>query len=980
MWFGILGPLLVDDGNSVVAPPAARQRVLMAALLVQAGHTVPADTLAELVWDGAPPAGAAITLRSHVMRLRRVLGPKAASRVVTCYPGYLVEADEQEVDLLRFTRLYREGAAAAAVGAWQQASETLGEALGLWRGEPLADVPSQVLAVREVPRLAQLRLEALEACIGADLHLGRHAKVIPELRQLAVAHPLRERLYSLLMLALYRDGRQAEALAVYQQAREVLIEELGTEPGTELREMHQQILTANPTLELAGPRRLAAAAVPVTPRELPAEVLHFTGRAMELAMLNRLVERPGAQAPAGIIVSAIGGTAGVGKTALTVHWAHQVAGRFSDGQLYVNLRGYDLGHPMSAADALAGFLRSLGLPGEDIPASEEERARRYRSLLAERRMLVILDNARSAEQVRPLLPATPACVVVVTSRDSLPGLVARDGVTRLDLDLLPEEDAVSLLRALLGSRADAEPEAVRALADRCCRLPLALRVAAELAAVRPAALLTDLVGELADHQRRLDLLDAGGDPQTAVRTVFSWSYRQLDTEVARAFRLAGLHPGPDLDPYAVAALTSTTLQLARHMLELLARAYLIQPAQPGRYRMHDLLRGYACQLAVAEDGREERHVALTSLLDHYLHTAAVAMDALFPAESHRRPSIRPSSGPAPSVADLGTARAWLDAERSTLVAVALFAAEHGWPGHATLLAAILFRYLEGGGHSPEAVAIHSCASRAAHQVGDQAAEATALTNLGLADWRQGRYQQAADHFENALALFRAVGDWAGETRALGNLGLVDSQQGRYQVAATHFRQVLVLCRQAGDQAGETRALVNLGLADLRRSCHQQAGDHFRQALTLSRQNGDRTAQAYALSNLGALDMREGRYQQAADHHQQALALFREIGDRPGEANTLNGLGELLLATGRPGDSRIRHIMALSVASPTGERYEQARAHDGLASACHAAGDHSQARRHWQQALALYAGLGAPQVERIRSRLAAYDGDPRTPCA
>ena len=553
MRFGILGPLLVRDRETVVPVTGARQRLLLATLIVQAGKPVAADTLAEMVWDGAPPAGAVTTLRSHVMRLRRVLGPVAGARLVTRPPGYLLEAAEDEVDLLLFAALCRAGGAAVRSAAWQEASGLLEQALGLWRGAPLADVPSEVLHRGEAPRLERLRLQALEWRAEAGLRLGRHSELVGELQALTAEHPLRERFLAQLLLALYRSGRRAEALAAYQGARQVLIDELGSEPGAELRGLHQQILTADPALEL--PAQPAVAAGSAVPRELPAGVRRFTGRARELAALTELLDQPGEQRPGMVVISAIGGTAGVGKTALAVHWAHQVAARFPDGQLHVNLRGYDKNQPISAANALAGLLQALGVPGQDIPDEMEDRARLYRTRLAGRRVLVLLDNARDGDQVRPLLPGDPGCVAVVTSRDALAGLVAADGARRLDLDVLSLADAVGLLRSLIGSRADADPDAVTALAGLCARLPLALRIAAELAGARRAAPLGELVAELAAS--RLDLLDAGED-RTDVRAVFSWSFRQLPDDAAGAFALIGLHPGEDLDVHAAAALTGTS--------------------------------------------------------------------------------------------------------------------------------------------------------------------------------------------------------------------------------------------------------------------------------------------------------------------------------------------------------------------------------------------------------------------------------------
>jgi DNA-binding SARP family transcriptional activator/tetratricopeptide (TPR) repeat protein len=1013
MRFGVLGPLLVDDGESAVSVPGGRQRVLLAALLVQAGQAVGAETLVDVVWDGSPPPGAIDTLRTHVMRLRRVLGARAGARLVTRYPGYLIEAGEDEVDLLRFSRLCRDGGIAARTRSWPRAAQILTEALALWRGAALADVSSQVLQRDEVPRLDQLRVQAQEWRIDADLHLGRHADLVPELQVLAAEHPLRERFHAQLMLALYRCGRQAEALAAYRHARVALIEELGAEPGSELRELHQQILTADAVLAVPEPERRADGGRSLVPRQLPRPAPKFVGRDHELAALNRLLEQAAQAAPATVVISAIGGTAGVGKTALAVHWAHQVAGRFPDGQLHVNLRGYDPDQPVSPADALAGFLRALGVEGQGIAAEVDERAAQYRSLLAGKRMLVVLDNAGSAEHVRPLLPGTPDCMVVVTSRDALAGLVARDGADRLDLDLLSSADAVRLLRTLIGSRADADPAAATELAARCARLPLALRVAAELAVTRPSASLAGLAGELADGQRGLSLLDADGDPRTAVRAVFSWSYRHLDAAAARAFRLIGMHPGPDLEPYAAAMLTGTTTEQAAQLLSLLARAHLIQPGAPGRYGMHDLLRAYARELAAVHDHEGGQHASLTRLFDHYLQTAACAMDTLVPAERHRRPRTPPPDGPRPPVTDLSVAREWLDAETGNLIAVAAHTARLGWPSYAIRLAATLSRYFEISGRYSEAILIHGHAREAAQQAGDRAAEATALTNLGVTGYQQGRYDQGAAHLQQALAVFRETGNRDAEGRALGNLAIIAQQQGRYEQAAIYLQQVLAVFRETGNQDGQAGALGNLGVMGQQQGRYQQAVIHHRQSLALFRESGNRDGEAVALGNLGVtycqqvryedatghlqealalfraggnryreantladlgfVAQQQGHYQQATDYYQQALAMCHEIGDRAGEAIALNGLGELFLATGRPDDARARHTTALSLARDIGHKHEQARAHKGLGHDWAAAGDRGQACSHWELALAIYAELSAPEAEEIRAVLAAAGG-------
>jgi tetratricopeptide (TPR) repeat protein len=808
------------------------------------------------------------------------------------------------------------------------------------------------------------------------------------------------------MAAFRGSGRAAEAVAAYEHARQLLSDELGTGPGTALRSQLQLILAGAPAVHA----RAVPAGDPATdrPHQLPSVGRHFTGRTVELAALTELLDSPGTQPPGAVAVAVIAGTPGVGKTALAVHWAHQSADRFPDGQLHVNLRGYDLRQPVSAADVLARFLRALGMPGQQIPADPEDRAAAYRSRLAGRRILIVLDNARDVEQVRPLLPGTSTCVVIVTSRDALAGLVAREGAVRVDLDLLPHDQAVGLLRVLIGDRAVADQDAAERLASSCCHLPLALRVAAELAVSRPAVPLADLAGKLADQHRRLDLLDAGGDARSAVRAVFSWSCHHLDDDAARMFRLVSLHPGADFDGYAAAAIAGTTLELASDLLDQLVRAHLIQPATPGRWDMHDLLRDYARELAGTQDSNDDRQAALSRLFDYYLHTASTAMDALFPAERQFRPVIAPSASPAPPVSSGTSARAWLDAERDSLVAATIDAASRDRPDCATGLSLTLQRYLEISASYAEAVTIHTCARSAARRSGDRAAEAHALSGLGTIDALQCRYALATDHFQQALTLYSETGDqlkeanalnnlgivqWrldscpqavgyfrqamvlyrrigyrTGEARALNNLGLVHERLGRYRQAADHFQQALALYRETGDRTGEARALNNLGMANERLGSYAQATTDLGQALVICRQIGFRTGEADALNNLGTVDERLGHYPEAADRFGQALAICHEIGDQTSEAVALNGLGEVLLATGHCQDARTRQAAALCLAIQVGDRHQQARAHHGLGRACLDLGDLGEARHHWQLALTLYTEIGAPDADQVRGHL------------
>jgi tetratricopeptide (TPR) repeat protein len=831
--------------------------------------------------------------------------------------------------------------------------------------------------------------------------MGRPDEVIGPARELVDRHPLSERPVGVLMQALAAAGRDAEALECYAVARSRLVEALGAEPGRELQAVHLAILK--------GERPAFRPAPQPVPAQLPPDVRGFTGRHDELDELDRLLVDTDDQSTA-VVISAVAGTAGVGKTALAVRWAHRVRDRFPDGQLYVDLRGYGPDRPVPAEKALARFLVNLGVAGQDIPLDVEDRAARYRTEINGRRMLVVLDNAASVEQIRPLLPGTRSCSVVVTSRDSLPGLVALHGGRRLDLGLLPRQDAVTLLRTLIGDRVDAEPEAAATLATQCARLPLALRVAAELATARPATPLADLVRELDDQAQRLQRLDAGGDPRAAVRAVFSWSYDHLPADAARAFRLAGLHPGSGLDAYTIAGLTGTALADAKRSLDVLERAHLIHATGPGRYGTHDLLRAYARDQAGSQDTEADRRAALTGLFDYYLAAAASARDARTPPERRHGPRLSPGS-PIPPVPDQAAALAWLDAERPNLVAVCAHAAAHGWPGHAIMLASTLFRYLDAGAHLPDALSIHTDASNAAGQVGDPAAQAYACANLGVVHMRQGRYEQAAEHYEEALLLFGQTGDRVGEARtlthlglvnwrqgryeqasqrhrlaltryretgnrigganALTNLGLVLWRQGRYEEASEGHRQALVLYREAGHRFGEANALANLGAVYLGQGRYEQAADQLRQALTVFRETGNRIGEGYALANLGVVSLRQGRHQQAAADLRQAVTVFRETGNRDGEAEALNGLGETLHATRQSEQARAEHAAALALAAETGDRFQQARAHAGLARAHDAAGEHGPAREHWQHALTLFADLAVPEADVVRQCLAVH---------
>ncbi|HEY6481727.1 MAG TPA: BTAD domain-containing putative transcriptional regulator [Streptosporangiaceae bacterium] len=1006
--------MTVTVSDIAVGLARAKERILLAALLLNANQAVPISELAEAVWGINAPRSAVGTLRDYVKELRKRIALRQESQIVTVPGGYLIRVDSADLDVLAFQDLESQARQAAAEGAWALAATRWMAGEALWRGQPLADVPSELLTSREVPRLTEMRVQALESRFDADLRLGRHAEVIADLRRLTATYPLRERLHAQLMLALYRDGQQAAAQAVFHEARALLIDELATEPGPELRHLHQQVLASDPALGLAPPPPGAAppraranqqrdsAGVP---RQLPAAINHFTGRSAELAALTGLLTD--ATEPAAVVISALAGTAGVGKTAVAVHWARRVAGQFPDGQLYVNLRGYDPAEPLEATEALAGFLRALGVSSADIPDDLEERAGLYRSRLAGRRILVLLDNARDGEQIRPLLPGDPDCLAIVTSRDALAGLVATDGAVRLDLDLLPLADAVALLRSLIGRRVGEDPDAATDLARLCARLPLALRIVAELAAARPATPLASLLTEL--RESRLDSLD-GGEDRADFRAVFSWSLRQLPAEVAAAFALIGLHPGENLDAHAAAALTGMPVRLARRALTRLHRASLLQGAGNGWYATHDLLRAYAREQATARYPAGEREQALTRLFDYYLATATAAMDAAFPAETRPRAAARPPAAALPEISAEADARAWLDSERANLVAVVAYCARHGWPRHAASVASTLFRYLMNGNHLSQAMTIYSHALQAARSLGDLPGQAEALNGLGGIGIKKGRSREAAGHYHDALELYRRCGDQPGQARTLRNLGATEGQLHSYRSSASYYRQAIAASRLAGDSLGAARTMADLAAIETELGHCDQATLHLSQAIPVLRQANDRVYEALALERLGALSVRQARLAAAAEyfeharavylsighqtgaatqlrmlgwvsvrssHHGQAIvylrsaiALAEETGDIYGQIEALDGLAIALHETGQAAAARAELHKALRLARQTGNTYQQARAHHSLADSSHRARQGQQARDHWHQALALYTQVGASEAEHVRSRLSA----------
>jgi len=937
--FCLLGPLLVRSGDEVVPIRRGRQRALLATLLLNAGRPVSVDELAESLWGSGRPPSAPVVIRNYVMRLRHSLGQAAASRIRTQPAGYLINVEAGELDVARFGDLLASVRAAARSGAWAAAADRAGSALGLWRGEPLADVESDMLALLEVPRLTELRLQAVEARADASLRLNRHAEVTGELERFAAAHPLREHLSALLMLAYYRAGRPADALDVYWRVHRALVSDLGMEPGPELRELQQRMLRGD--ADVSGPAcGLTTRGVPaaitasgpaqVDPHQLPTRVRHFVGRVPELMRLSALAAA--AEAGSAAAIAVIEGTAGVGKTALAVHWAHHAADRFGDGQLYVNLRGFGPEAPLEPSVVVRGFLDALGVPAQRIPVGPDAQADLYRSLLYGKKMLVLLDNARDGEQVRPLLPGGPGCLVLVTSRGQLTGLGqltgpgdARDG-RPVSLGVLSQAEACELLARRLGA---AQSAVIRELADLCAGLPLALSIVAAIATAHPSRSLEELAAELKDGRGQLDTLDAG-DTATSVRAVFSWSYRRLGEPAARMFRLLSIHPGPDISLPAAASLAGLPVAQARAALGELRAAHLAREEPPGRFSFHDLLRTYAAEQCRTRDAEKTRRAAARGVLDHYLHTGSAAA-AQFPAAfAAPLPALTP---PAQGVAlekqdSRDQALAWFRAEHKALIAVIAWAAT-GFDDHAMRIPLIMRPFLDQGGYWQDSVTTGSTALAAARRLGDTLGQAYAHYHLGTTHTNLGAFREADTHLREALALYREIGHSTGQGVSYIGLENMCEKQRRPADALHHAEQALSQFRAAGDRRGEGGALNNVGWCHILLGNPRRALPFLREAIALQRDQAMSCHLVNALDSLGYAHYFLGRHRQAITYYRRAEGYCRQFA------------AQFLLAT----------IL------------------DHLGDAYRAMGEPQAARRAWERARDILTDLGHPDAEGIRDKVA-----------
>jgi DNA-binding SARP family transcriptional activator/DNA-binding XRE family transcriptional regulator len=941
MWLAVLGPLEAWRNGTKVELGPRRQRALLGLLAVSPGELVSRACVIDALWGEEPPATAVHLVQAHVSRLRKVLDPDrpaVAGRgpLESVGTSYRLRASADGLDLLAFGRMAGRARAALSAGDAATACSLYENALDLWRGSPLADLDllQGHLAVTHLAgRRAAVVMEYAQAAAAAY----RLERALPRLEALARTEPLNERAAALLMTALAAAGRQAAALRVYDDLRHRLDEQLGVRPGAELAEAHlrvvRQEIQGGQLRPHAGAGSQAGALAPASliPRQLPPAMPHFTGRARELAALTSLLGSlpAGTGTPAAVVISAIGGTAGIGKTTLAVRWAHEVAGRFPDGQLYVNLRGYHPAEgPVDAGQAIRGFLEALGMPVSRIPATLEAQIVLYRSMIAGRRMLIVLDNARDAEHARPLLPGSAGCLVIITSRSQLAGLVAVEGAHLLNLELLSGAEARELLCRRLGpERVAAELDAASDLAKLCAGLPLALSIVAARAAARPSHPLAAFAVELSDDHALLDALDAG-DARASVRAVFSWSLANLTGAAAQMFRLLGVHPGPDISTAAAAALAGIPRSQVCRLLNELTSLHVLTEHSPGRFTLHDLLRAYSIEQGRARDSASDRQAALRRVLDFYLHTAYKAALLLNPARDIPA-AARPLSRAVPAAPDDGpSALAWFEAEHAVLVAAVARAAEAGFGYHVDGIAWSMADYFDRRGHWHDWAATQRLAVAAASRAGDLAVRAQAHRGLGRAATELRSYQEAHEQFSRAVVLYRRLGDTVGEGRTQIALARVREYQNEHDLALGHCEQALALFLAAGHRLGQASARNAVGW-------HQAHLGNFAQALV---------------------------------NCQQALALYRVLGDSRGEAAASDSLGYAHHLAGNPAEARRCYHAAVALFRSLGDRYQQAGSLARLGDVYHDDRDVTAAQAHWREAVDILDGLAHPDAAEVRAKL------------
>ncbi|MFL6145512.1 MAG: AfsR/SARP family transcriptional regulator [Labedaea sp.] len=926
MEFRVLGSVEALVGGAHIELGSARQRCVLATLLVDANQVVPAEALVDRVWGEHVPHQARATLRTYLSRLRQALAGASGFAIGRRAGGYVLTVPEAAVDLHRFQSL---AAAAAAAPSDAEAVALLDDALAQWRGEAFAGLDSPWVAAERGVLDAERAVAELDRT-DRRLRLGQHAALVPELIARTAQRPLDERVAGQLMLALFRSGRPADALNHYHQLRARLAEQLGTDPGPELNALYCQLLGGGaaphaPESGLVAPDDRAGPA----PALLPTGVRGFAGRSVQLSRLDAVLTPAGGE-PNAVIISAVSGTGGVGKTALAVHWARRVASQFPDGQLYVNLRGFDPREPaMPAEQALRTLLEALGLAPQSVPTARDAQMTMLRGLLSGKRMLILLDNARDADQVRPLLPEAPGCLVVVTSRDQLTGLVVAEGAHLVMLDVLSVAEAREMLAARVGrDRADAEPAAIDELIALCARLPLALAIVAARAAATPELPLATLARALRATGAHLDAF-AGADPSVDVRAVISWSYQTLGEPARRLFRLLGLHHGPGLAAAAAASLAAMPVSEARDLLAELTGINLLVEPVPGRYTFHDLLRAYAIELVERDESADARQAARFRLFDHYLHTSAAAAVRLHP---HR--TQFPLDPPRPGaivgeISNLDEALRWYTTEHAVLLASIKRCVAEAADAHAWRLVVSLTEYFDRRAHLEEQAANYRIALAAAERIGELTGQAHVHRCLGRTFAQLASFDTARAHFERALELYAELGDLSGQANVQHNLGWTAELDGRNDDSLHHDRLAHDLYLAAGDRVGQARTLNAIGWSQCLLGDYERAVECCEQALTLNQELGDRPGESATWDSIGYANHHLGRYRQALASYQRSLDLLRDLGDRDNEADVLSHVGDTHLA----------------------------------------AGDTSAAAAAWRSALEILHELGHPDANRMHARLA-----------
>ena len=934
--FAILGAVRVWRGGAELDIGPPQQRAVLALLLARGGRPVSLAELVDLLWTVDPPASAVNIVHRYIGTLRRVLEPDLPPRatgrwLVRQGGGYRVATDAESLDLLQFREFARQAREAAASGQAGAAVSLFVAALGLCHGACASDL----VAVAGHPAFTAVDQECLsvaQEAADAALAAGLAEQVLPALRRAAERDRLAEPVQARLMLALAAAGHQAEALAVYDRTRVCLAEDLGLDPGAELREAHSRVLRQQ-AAEPGQPRSTVARSAEqpvVRPAQLPADLAAFAGRRPEVARVVEMLDthlRDRTTMP----IVLIDGMPGAGKTALAVHCAHALAERFPDGQLYVNLRGFGPGEAVSPTEALRGFLKAFGVPVQRIPADLDGQAAIYRSLLASNRVLIVLDNARDDAQVRPLLPGAAGCAVIATSRNRLSSLVASDGAQVLTLDVFPPGDARAALAVRLGAdRVAAEPDAVEEIASLSGRLPLALALVAARAAARPRFPLAVIAAELRQAQGSLDAFSDTGLPD--VRAVFFWSYQMLSTPAATLFRLLSLHPGPDIALPAAASLAGVPPLEARALLSELAWARLLSENNQRRFSFHDLLRSYAAELCAETDTPAARDAAVSRFLGHYLHSAHNSHVHFRPHQQTPEPDP-PGPGVQPEQpGDYAAALDWFTAEHRVLEAVVSYAGPHGFTAHAWHVAYKLTLFYQRKGFWHDWAATARTALDAARAGGDVGGQAHMHRMLAGALFHLGHSAAALAELERAQELYTELGYTTEHAYLHSNFGTVLARLGRYDDAIAHHRRALDLYRAGGLRIGEALAMEGIGWCANRLGDHDQAIASITAALGIHQELDDTSGEANSLASLGQSYYLLGDYARAAEFTESALRLYRTMGSGADEAEVLMALGDIRLA----------------------------------------AGDQAEAGACFSMALAILAALRLPQADDLRVRLAELD--------